>query len=136
MADLTTYEFYRDSYYGDTVSETDFPKWLVRATDELNFLTCHNIDDEAIAKHSDSIQKAVCALMDTMFDIQKALSEAKSGLGNIASRSSGGESITYNTKSEGTVYDKAKASVKDQKDMEYEAIKPYLVGTGLLYAGY
>lgn len=133
MSDLTTYSFYTDTYYGDKVTETHFPKWLSRATDELDYLTCGNIDDEAIEEFSEKIQKAVCALMDTMLTIDEAVNNIVTDGGNVASRSSGGESISYSTAD--TRFTKAISSVDEARKLEYEAIKPYLASTGLLYAG-
>ena len=31
----TTFEFYRDSYYGDSIKESLFPKWEDRASDNV-----------------------------------------------------------------------------------------------------
>jgi len=136
MADLTTYEFYTDTYYGDTVSETDFPKWLSRATDMLDYLTYGNINDDSIVGFENKVQKAICALMDEMFKVAQAKINASAGQfeGNIKSRSSGGESISYGDVQ--TVYTKALADNKATIALYYDTVKEYLTGTGLLYAGY
>ena len=39
----TSYDFYRQKYFGESVSETEFPKWNERASDKLDFLTSGNI---------------------------------------------------------------------------------------------
>jgi hypothetical protein len=136
MADLTTYEFYTDTYYGDTVSETDFPKWLSKATDMLDFLTYGNINDVSIVGFEVKVQKAVCALMDEMFKVEQAKDNTVTGeyAGNVKSRSSGGESITYNDVQ--TVYTKAISDEKAKQTLFYDTVREYLTGTGLLYAGY
>ena len=38
----TTFEFYRDSYYGDSIGESLFPKWNDRASEKLEQLTDGN----------------------------------------------------------------------------------------------
>ena len=44
----TTFEFYRDSYYGDSIEESLFPKWEDRATTKLDQLTYGNITEESL----------------------------------------------------------------------------------------
>ena len=43
----TTYDFYKEKYYGDSIEESLFPKWEDRASDKLNQLTYGHIDDAA-----------------------------------------------------------------------------------------
>ena len=135
MADLTTYSFYSNSYYGDEVSQAEFPKWLMKATDELNYLTFVNINDDAIELYGDRIQKAVCALMEFMHKLNTIEDNASSGNyeGNIKAISSGNESITYGHTE--TIYSKAITDSNSRRKVEYDIIKPYLSDTGLLYAG-
>lgn len=132
---LTTYQFYQNSYYGDSVSQNDFPKWLSRATDELNFLTNGNITDEAQTTFSNEVQKAVCALVDVLYKVDTLGKAADSGVdeSNIKSKTSGSESVTYGGVD--SAYKKAVTDVKAKRDLEYETIRPYLSNTGLLYWG-
>lgn len=65
--ELTTYEFYKNTYYGEDIEESAFPKWLSRATEKLHYLTYGNITEETYEEYTQPIQKAVCALMDMMF---------------------------------------------------------------------
>lgn len=135
MADLTTYEFYTNNFYGDKVSQSDFPKWLSKATDELHYLTNHNIGDSEVVEYSEKIQKAVCSLMDVLFSLDEATKSLADGTNtdNIKSKSSGGESISY-----GDIKNAYSVAISDSSakyDLEMEAIKPYLSGTGLLYMG-
>ena len=135
MADLTTYQFYTGTYYGDSVSEADFPKWLSRATDELNFLTNGNITEDALTEFNTEVQKAVCALMDVLFKVDKLSNASDAGTdeANIKSKSSGSESISYG--SVDSAYRLAVGDVKAKRSLEFEAIRPYLTNTGLLYWG-
>lgn len=135
MADLTTYQFYTGTYYGDSVSETDFPKWLSRATDELNFLTNGNITEDAQTEFSTEIQKAVCVLVDVLYKVDTLGKAADSGTdeSNIKSKTSGSESVTYGAID--SAYKKAVSDVKAKRSLEWDAILPYLSNTGLLYWG-
>lgn len=135
MADLTTYEFYKNNYHGDKVSIDDFPKWLAKASFDVDYLTCGNITEESLEEFSDNVQIAVCAIVDFLFSMDELQSRASSGASevNIKSITSGSESITYNTVS--TAYEKALSDPAEKRRLEYEEIKPYLSNTGLLYAG-
>lgn len=135
MADLTTYEFYTDNYHGDKVSLNDFPKWLTKASFDVDYLTCGNITEESLEEFSENIQMAVCAVVDFLYTIDELQNSMSSGTSekNIKSITSGGESITYNTVS--TANEKALSDPVEKRRLEYEAIRPYLSNTGLLYAG-
>lgn len=132
--ELTTYEFYKNTYYGETIEESAFPKWLSRATDKLHYLTYGNITEEAYAEYSKQIQKATCALMDVMFQIDAATKQATAkDETNVKSKSSGSESITFGDKD--TAVTKVLADKSAQNRLMQDTIAEYLADTGLMYAG-
>lgn len=134
MDSLTTYEFYNETYYGDTIEESAFPKWLSRATDKLMYLTYGNITEESLKEYDVKIQKAICALMDLLFEIDKATKTATAkDDSNVKSKSSGGESITFGDSQ--TLVTKVLSDKTAQDRLAYDTVKEYLSGTGLLYAG-
>lgn len=134
MENLTTYEFYTDTYYGDAIEEPAFPKWLSRATDKLMYLTNGNITEESRSEYDTQIQKATCALMDLMYQIDAATKVATARDDtNVKSKSSGGESITFGDSD--TLVTKALSDKSAQDRLMYDTISEYLSGTGLLYAG-
>ena len=134
MEALTTYEFYQKTYYGETIEESAFPKWLSRATDKLHYLTYGNITEEAYAEHNKQVQKATCALMDVMFQIDAATKQATAkDETNVKSKSSGSESITFGDKD--TAVTKVLADKPAQNRLMQETIAEYLADTGLMYAG-
>lgn len=134
MENLTTYEFYKETYYGDTIEESAFPKWLSRATDKIMFLTCGNITEENRQVYDTQIQKATCALMDLLFEIDKATKTATAkDDSNVKSKSSGGESITFGESQ--TLVTKVLSDKTAQDRLMYDTVKEYLSSTGLLYAG-
>ena len=130
----TTYEFYKDEYYGDSIEESLFPKWESRATDRLDELTYGNITADALEEYSEKIQKAVCALADLLYKIDFKTNHAndKSG-GNVKSMSSGGQSISFGSNE--TLVDKVLNDKVAQNRLCYDTVCEYLSGTGLLYAG-
>lgn len=134
MENLTTYEFYTGTYYGDTIEESAFPKWLSRATDKLMCLTYGNITEGSRIKYDMQIQKATCALMDLMYQLDVATKTATAkDETNVKSKSSGGESITFGDKD--TLVTKVLSDKAAQNRLMYDTIAEYLSGTGLLYAG-
>lgn len=134
MENLATYKFYKETYYGDTIEESAFPKWLSKATDKLMLLTYGNITEETRQEYDIRIQKSVCALMDLLFEIDKATKTATAkDDSNVKSKSSGGESVTFGDGQ--TLVTKVLSDKKAQDRLAYDTVKEYLFGTGLLYAG-
>ena len=130
----TAFEFYRDSYYGDSIEESLFPKWEDRAADKLDQLTYGHIDDGAKSEFDVQIQKATCALADLLYQIDyKTVHANDPKNGNVKSMSSGGQSISFGTNE--TLVDKVLNDKTAQNRLCYDAVCEYLSGTGLLYAG-
>lgn len=131
----TTYDFYKDKYYGDSISsESLFAKWNERASDKLDFLTNGNITDEATEEYGERIQKATCALADLLYMIDYKTTHANdANAGNVKSMSSGGQSISFGSNE--TLVDKVLNDKTAQNRLCYDTICEYLTGTGLLYAG-
>ena len=130
----TAFEFYRDSYYGDSIEESLFPKWEDRASMKLDQLTYGNINDETQAEFDEKIQKATCALADLLYQIDYKTAHANDPKnGNVKSMSSGGQSISFGSNE--TLVDKVLGDKAAQNRLCYDAVCEYLSGTGLLYAG-
>ena len=130
----TTFEFYRDSYYGDSIDESLFLKWEDKASTKLDQLTYGRIDEVVRTRFDEQIQKAVCALADLLYKIDYKLSHANGEKGgNVKSMSSGGRSISFGTNE--TFIDKVLGDKTAQNRLCYETVCEYLSGTGLLYAG-
>ena len=132
---ITSYEFYTSKYFGDIIPETAFNKYESRAEDDLNNLAFCRL--KYLPEYTDEIQKAACALAELNYQIDVAmkatgLNEDGSG-GMIKSKSSGGESISYDV-GNNLIYVVLK-DVKAQNKLKYNTAAKYLRGTGLLYAG-
>ena len=131
----TTYDFYKEKYYGDSIEESLFPKLEDRAADKLDQLTYGNITEDAKAEYGERIQKATCALADLLYQIDFKTSHASDEKGgNIKSMSSGGQSISFGSNE--TAVDKALGDKTAQNRLCYDAVCEYLSGTGLLYVGW
>lgn len=130
----TTYEFYKDEYYGDSIEESLFPKWEGRATDRLDELTYGNITEDVLEEYGEKIQKSVCALADLLYKIDFKTNHANdTNGGNVKSMSSGGQSISFGSNE--TLVDKVLNDKVAQNRLCYDTVCEYLSGTGLLYAG-
>lgn len=119
---LLEYGFYENKYGGSAVDDESFKTMNRRAESFLNRITFNRIvsvdgqpgqmiDDkfEAFTNEELEILKfGLCAVIDAMGNLSKAQQQALSGNsdnGNVKSRSSGGESISYERQK--TVYDDA-----------------------------
>ena len=130
----TTYDFYKEKYYGDSIEESLFPKWEDRASMKLDQLTYGNINVETQAEFDEKIQKATCALADLLYQIDyKTVHANDPKNGNVKSMSSGGQSISFGSNE--TLVDKVLGDKAAQNRLCYDAVCEYLSGTGLLYAG-
>lgn len=107
------YEFYKTSYFGSVVPETDFPRLAERASDFVDTMTFDRLVDglPTDERSQKRIKKAVCSLTELMYQIElaekNAINQASANVtdinvGNIStgivtSVSSGSESISYAT---------------------------------------
>lgn len=131
----TTYDFYKEKYYGDSIEESLFPKWNDRASEKLEQLTYGNLTEESLQEYDEKIQKATCALADLLYRIDYKTSHASDEKGgNVKSMSSGGRSISFGTNE--TLIDKVLGDKVAQTRLCRDVVSEYLSGTGLLYAGY
>ena len=160
----TDFEFYATTYHGNVVPEADFPRIADLASDFLNVITFDRLVDglPSDERAATKVQKAVCAVSDTLYELEladkQALSASTGGTsssgsggatsGVITSRSAGSESISYASPSEmangaktwSAVYQAAGNPQETNKILE-SAARLYLTGVRddkgvlLLYAG-
>nr|DAT57124.1 MAG TPA: Head Tail Connector Protein [Caudoviricetes sp.] len=108
------YEFYKTSFFGNVVPESDFIRFSERASDFIDHLTFDRLADglPSDERQQKRIKKAVCTLADQMYQIDIAeknaiaaacvtsssdVSGGGTTTGVIISRSAGSESISYAT---------------------------------------
>lgn len=123
-ADFT---FYGSGYFGDTLTEETAPKWLERASDELDAITFGRLTFAfpTVEAHAAKVKKAVCAIAEALYwiDVQRRASSAQkaedgSYHGAVASISSGRESISYLTGgANSSVYAAAATSAEAQTNL-------------------
>lgn len=159
------YDFYKTSYFGSVVPETDFPRLAERASDFVDTMTFDRLVDglPENERSQKRIKKAVCSLAELMYQIElaekNAASAAASGVsttigssgsatGIVTSVSSGSESISYATpqqigasaKEWSAVY-AAAGDIQKTNDLLLKTALPLLMGVRtddgipILYAG-
>lgn len=152
------YQFYTEKYYGDTVPESDFPKYSDRASDRIDAITFDRLandfpeEERAVTK----VKKAVCAVSEALYQIDQIKKASIESVGTVtredgtvvskavSSISSGSESISFATGSSGgteSIYGQAAIDKKVESVLLYQVAMEYLSGvvdkkgTCLLYAG-
>lgn len=159
------YEFYKTSFFGNVVPESDFMRFSERASDFIDLLTFDRLADglPGDERQQKRIKKAVCAAADILYQIdvaeQNATAAAATGTaitlpgggtttGIVTSVSSGSESRSYATpqqigasaKEWSAVY-AAAGDVRKTNDLLLKAALPLLMGVRtdggipVLYAG-
>ena len=141
---LVDYDFYISEYGGSVVDADSFNRLEQRAENWLNRLTFNHIitvDDisgQMIQKEFEaftddelkSLKLGVCSLMDSMsrFDaVEQQAIAGNTSSSNVKSRSSGGESISYESRK--TVYDEALADEKKKIALFRDALMEYIQPT-------
>lgn len=151
------YQFYTEKYYGDTVPESDFPKYAERASDRIDSITFDRLvsgfpeEERAVTK----VKKAVCAVADVVYQIDQIKKASMETVGTVtredgtvvskavSSVSSGSESISYASGGSGisNIYSQAALDKKVESVLLYQVATEYLSGVTdkkgicLLYAG-
>lgn len=137
---LVTYDFYTNTYGGTAVSQNDFPRYEKLAELFLNKITFGHIvvNDGAYGQiirgmftplteaELEALQYGVCNLLETEQKLSNAEDNAISGnssSANVKSRTSGGESISYESKK--TVYDEALTSEGKKTELLRNALLVY-----------
>lgn len=160
------YEFYKTSFFGNVVPESDFMRFSERASDFIDLLTFDRLTDglPGDERQQKRIKKAVCAAADILYQIdiaeQNAAAAAATGTattlpgggtftGIVTSVSSGSESRSYATpqqigasaKEWSAVY-AAAGDIQKTNDLLLKAALPLLMGVRtdkgipILYAGF
>ena len=154
----TNYEFYTTEYYGDVVPEENFPKYIESACNRIDGITFDRLVDGLPSDQQSNVrvQKAVCAVADVLYLIETVRKASIETVGTIkredgsvtgkqiASLSSGSESISYVTGTNGTgkdIYSQAAMNKQVENVLIRQAATEYLQGVAdangvnLLYAG-
>lgn len=157
MASYVTYEFYKELYGNDAISESDFNRLSWEACRRVDVLTLNKLRFAFPTNEDDaeSIGRCVCKLIEIAAQIEAANKRVSEGQGYttdesgalrgkvVSSVSSGSESISYTAKAESgsTLIDAVMSDKAAQDRLYWDTIREYLSfvqdanGVNLLYAG-
>lgn len=128
----TTFDFYKNTYFGNSIVEDDFFRVSERASEHIDYLTFNRINDEILQEYNIKIQKSCCAVAEFLndIDIYNASMLNDSDSRPISSKTVGNISITYASKVsyiENYISDSSKIDTHI-----YELASRYLIDTGLM----
>ncbi len=114
-----TYEYYTTEYFGDILTEKEFPKYAKRASAEIDHVTFGRLSNMPESEIPDVVRDAMC-------DVAEKLHEYEVSEGSkIASENNDGYSVSY----------RDTGNVDIQKHEILTSIRTYLARTGLMYRG-
>lgn len=152
---MVDYDFYVETYGSELVPEDVFPSYLRRARQILDRMTFSSIVEvdgaygqivrgefqEFTESELLALKYGICCLMDTLSKLDAVEMKAIAGSadsGNIRSRSSGGESVSY--ESIKTAYDVAMTDEAKKNALYRDSLLAYITPTAFrinpFYAGW
>ncbi|MCB5569519.1 hypothetical protein LIP72_09150 [Mediterraneibacter faecis] len=154
----TDYQFYTTKYFGDAVTEEEFPKYAERASERVDSITFDRLADglPEDVRANTKVQKAVCAVAEALHQIDSIRKASMDTVGvvkhedgtvskkQVASITSGAESVSFVTGTSGTadsIYARASMDKKVEALLIRQVASEYLQGVAdkkgvcLLYAG-
>lgn len=92
------YDFYLNTYFGNAISEEDFPRLSERASDYIRSAT-QGLSDAVDGWQLEAVRKASCAVAESLLDEEIMTASAFSGEQTISSETVGGWSRSYGSSS-------------------------------------
>lgn len=122
MAAYIDYDFYRNVFLGNSISQEDFPRLSERASDYVRGVTQGLSDTVGDHDHGcrDAVQKAVCAVAEVLQDEENMNARGFSGEAVVSSESVGDWSRSYRDPSV------SGSAVKYINSRKQEAVQLYL----------
>lgn len=132
------YEYYKNTYLGTAIPESDFPRLALRASSFLDYYT-----QGRAAKNAglDALKMACCAVAEQYQEVDAAQALASKSLtaalsaggGELQSQTVGSWSKSYRSGGESAA--QAANAAAAARSLLSSAAVQYLAGTGLLYRG-
>ena len=115
---LVEYGYYREDYFGDTLSESSWPKYEARAVTIFHHYTFKRL--KGVSNVQDDVKMCICELAEVLYEYER-VDKMSAG---IASESVDGHSVSYQ-----------KTSLYDREGQLKDVCRKYLAHTGLMYPG-
>lgn len=107
------YDFYLNTYWGNSISGDDFPRLSERATDYIRSTT-RGISDTVYGGQLDAVKKASCAVADVLLDEEIMVGSAFGGGHAVSGETVGGWSVSYGSSS----FSSANAEFMEKKKLD------------------
>ena len=129
------FEYYRDTYHGVLVLESDFQGLAVKASAYLDYITMGKAAKNASL---DALKLACCAVVDKYSEIDAMVLKGRESVNDVVSgakksESIGSYSVTYQSAEELGKY--ARQYADELKSELPDVVRTYLAGTNLIYRG-
>lgn len=115
------YDFYVNTYFGNSISEEDFPRLSTRASDYIRSAT-KGLSDTVDGWQLEAVKKASCAIADVLLDDEIMTASAFSGEQTVSSETVGSWSRSYGPSSISSV------SAEYNEKRKTDALMLYLKG--------
>lgn len=128
MVEYADYAYYEEKARGREIPEEEFLKAALKASVFIKCITHGRVSDSFESdypQYTDEIRFAVCAAAEVFYETDKRLREHDGR--EVQSENNDGYSVTY------TDIPEAGRSPGERQAMQ--AVRPYLIDTGLLYCG-
>lgn len=126
------YKFYKDKYFGQAISEADFPRLAMRGSQYIDYITQGRAEAKA---DLEAVKMCCCELAEQYQTIEAAQELARKSLASsdgaeVQSETVGSWSRSY--RSSGASAQSAAQAAADGKKALYSIAMTYLANTGLL----
>lgn len=90
------YDFYVNTYLGNTIDEKDFPRLSMRASTYIRGIT-RGLSEKVPESDMDAVRMAVCALAEIIKDEERLSAQSFSGEKPVSSETVGSHTISYSS---------------------------------------
>ena len=120
------YEFYRETYLGDQLTEETYPKYALRADSYLDELTTGHYKDDCLRGDAlEAVKMAECAIADLCLNLEQASLQSDAAW-KVQGEKVGNHSVTYRNNAE--------IAEQTERQIRKTAAR-YLLRWGFLYRG-
>lgn len=130
------YDFYRDVYFGSTVSSADFSKYEKKASFYLEYMTFNKCKNPLNDDEAELVKYAMCSTIDLLNEYDKNVVLLRANQTNLLETGIKTESV----KSHSITFSEYKGNseiqmLKGIEDLIFTSIRKYLLPVGMLYRG-
>ena len=123
---VSDYEYYRNTYLGEMLTEENFPKYALRADSFLDLLTTGRYAKDCLpAGAVEAVKMAECAIAEICLNLEQAETQSDAAW-KVQGEKVGNHTVTYRNSAE---------IVEQTERQIHDVAVRYLLRWGLLYRG-